>query len=198
MQANAVQEVAPGLRVWSYEDPQVKCLLSCTAYRQGDSWWLIDPLALGPAVWGQTFSSEKVSGIFLTNANHARASLFYRDQFGCDLWASAETQEHIEIEVDHSLSEGQVCGGLKVRLIPGGGPGETAFLAPEGYLILGDAVINLRSTGLALLPDKYCANAERNRESLRFLLAENFHLVTFAHGNPLRDRARDQLADLLG
>ncbi len=81
--------------------------------------------------------------------------------------------------------------------LPGGGPGETAFLAPEGYLFLGDAVINLESHGLALLPKKYCRNERENRASLQKLLDSEFSIVSFAHGTPLRRQAKERLRALL-
>ncbi|HEY8964801.1 MAG TPA: hypothetical protein VIM58_00040, partial [Candidatus Methylacidiphilales bacterium] len=83
--------------------------------------------------------------------------------------------------------------------VPGGGPGETAFHAPDdgGLLFLGDAVIHLEETGLALLPKKYCADDKALRASLKQLLQLDFSLITFAHGTPLRVQAKERLRLLL-
>jgi glyoxylase-like metal-dependent hydrolase (beta-lactamase superfamily II) len=87
--------------------------------------------------------------------------------------------------------------GLQALPIPGAVAGETAYLTPEGYLFLGDAVINLESHGLALLPDKYCRDPRQNRLSLKTLLDYEFSIVTFAHGLPLRQQAKERLRALL-
>ena len=65
-------------------------------------------------------------------------------------------------------------------------------------LALGDAVINLDSEkGLELLPDKYCDDPRENRRSLEKLLALDFHILTFAHGLPVTQRAKEKLRALL-
>ena len=71
-------------------------------------------------------------------------------------------------------------------------------------MVLGDAVINTSAesgagpaAGLEFLPDKYCADAEQNRASLRKLLDFDFHTLTFAHGAPVTARAKEKLSALL-
>jgi hypothetical protein len=65
-------------------------------------------------------------------------------------------------------------------------------------MIVGDAVIHLDSEkGLEFLPDKYCADAEQNRASLRKLLNFDFRFLTFAHGMPVTSRAKGKWSALL-
>jgi hypothetical protein len=65
-------------------------------------------------------------------------------------------------------------------------------------MTLGDAVLNLEPVkGLELLPAKYAIDPRQNRQSLRNLLDFDFHTLTFAHGSPVTERARDKLKALL-
>ncbi len=103
-----------------------------------------------------------------------------------------------ELKPDVTLLPGELLYGILAIPIPGATPGETAFYSKTGVMILGDAIINLSTeTGLEFLPDKYCANAEQNRASLRKLLEFDFHTLTMAHGAPVTAKAREKLSALL-
>jgi glyoxylase-like metal-dependent hydrolase (beta-lactamase superfamily II) len=195
--AQEFERVADGLLFWQAYDPSVKCDLSSVAYRGLDGWVLIDPIPLAPAAWAEAFAEEKPKRIAVTNANHARAVTEYRQKYGCPVMASPLAAEELEVSVDEFLTTARHPSGLQSIFIPGATRGETAYLSPEGYLLLGDAVIHLDSTGLALLPAKYCHDARQNRDSLKTLLDYEFSIVTFAHGLPLRQQAKSRLAQLL-
>ena len=194
--AESVQEVAPGLLHWAAYSPAVKTELSSAAWKSPEGWVLVDPIRLADDAWAEGFGAERPVAIVLTNGNHDRAVAHYRDRFGIPVHAAPEAEEPLGLKVDAAVSGGAVHG-LQVIPIPGGGPGETAFLSPEGYLFLGDAVINLESGGLALLPKKYCRNERESRASFRKLLDSDFSLVSFAHGTPLRRQAKERLRALL-
>lgn len=195
--AQECEQVADGLLFWQAYDPSVKCDLSSVAYRGPLGWVLIDPIPLAQTAWVEAFADEKPTHIALTNANHARAAEEYRGKYACPVIASPLAAEELEIPVDETLTAAPHPCGLQPIFIPGATRGETAYLTKEGYLLLGDAVIHLDSTGLALLPSKYSHDAQQNRDSLKTLLDYEFSIVTFAHGLPLRQRAKSRLAELL-
>ena len=85
---------------------------------------------------------------------------------------------------------------LLVVPLPSAGLGEIALVA-EGVICLGDAVINLASHGFSLLPAKYCVNPRLLPNDLRKLLSYEFRILTFAHGDPLVEHARERLQQLL-
>jgi len=195
--ASEAETVTPWMLYWSAYAPAVKCDLSCAAYRSAEGWVLIDPIALSPEGWAEAFGEEKPVAVFLTNGNHDRAAEAYRKQWKIPVYAAPEAAEELELRPDFLFGETEELHGLKVIPIPGATRGETAFLSPEGGLFLGDAVINLESHGLALLPKKYCWNEAESLSSLKKLLDYEFSIVSFAHGIPLRTQAKERLRALL-
>jgi len=63
--------------------------------------------------------------------------------------------------------------------------------------VLGDAVVNLKGRGLELLPDKYCTDPKRLRESLRVVVAGGWERMLMAHGEPLGSEAARRLGEVL-
>jgi hypothetical protein len=191
--ATEIHRLTPTLAWWSAYEPAVKCDLTSHALHTPEGLVLIDPIALahpkdlgGPPI-----------AILLTNANHARAAHWWREQTGARILAPADALPDLEITPDATLEDGALTpGGLRAIRLPGGPPGETAYLS-DGLCCLGDALIHLESHGFALLPDKYCADAVLLRTSLRKLLSYHLHILTFAHGAPLVDHVRERLASLL-
>ncbi len=194
--AASAQEVAPGLLHWSAFSPEVKTELTCAAYRGPDGWVVVDPVQLSGGAWEEETGGEAPVAAFLTSGNHARAAAWYRERYGVAVHASAEAAADAGLGSDFVPAEG-TAHGLAAIPLPGAAAGETAFLSAEGYLFLGDAVINLEGDGLALLPKKYCRSEAENRASLRKLLDYDFSIVSFAHGTPLRSRAKERLRALL-
>jgi hypothetical protein len=58
-------------------------------------------------------------------------------------------------------------------------------------------VIHFGSPGFSLLPAKYCADPGGLANDLRKLLSYDFHILTFAHGEPIVQQARERLQKLL-
>ena len=182
--ASEAERVTPWMLYWSAYAPAVKCDLSCAAYRSAEG-------------WAEAFGEETPVAIFLTSGNHDRAAEAYRKKWKLPVYASPEAAEELELRPDVLFGEAEVVHGLRVVPIPGATRGETAFISPEGGLFLGDAVINLESHGLALLPKKYCWNEAEGLTSLKKLLDYDFSIVSFAHGIPLRTQAKERLRALL-
>lgn len=185
-----------GVSVWSEYDPETKVDLSCSAVATPLGLVLIDPILLAGEALAQIAARSAPIAILLTNGNHERASHELAARFGIEIWAPAGARG--ELEADFWFVGGQpLPGGARAVPLPGFGPAETAYqFASRDLLVLGDAVINLDSTGLALLPDKYCEDPAAAREAIRTLESVAFDHAVFAHGEPLIGGAAARLSRL--
>jgi glyoxylase-like metal-dependent hydrolase (beta-lactamase superfamily II) len=196
--ADEFQALSDTLCHWSVYDPAVRCEIGCTALKLPSGWVVIDPVPLAEAAWKELLAMAPLRAILLTNGNHVRDTLALRAQHRVPVVTAADTRRDIaELRPDVTLLPGELLYGIMAIAIPGATPGETAFYSKTGVMILGDAVINTSpEAGLEFLPDKYCANAEQNRASLRKLLDFDFHTLTLAHGAPVTTRAKEKLGAL--
>jgi glyoxylase-like metal-dependent hydrolase (beta-lactamase superfamily II) len=195
--ADEFQTITPRVFSWQAYDPRVKCDLSSVALQTTDGLVLVDPIPLRDEALDELTRGRPVRAILLTSGNHERAAESYRKRFNVPVWASEEAARSVEITVDHSFKKGELApGGMSVVELFAAGPGEVALVG-DGLVCLGDAVINLASHGFSLLPAKYCVNSRLLPNDLRKLLSYEFRILTFAHGDPLIEHARERLQQLL-
>ena len=195
--ATEVHPVAPGVWVWSAYDSTVKCDLWSTGLVTPGGLVLIDPIDLAPSAFAELTNQAKPCAIVLTSGNHGRAAEALRARYDIPIWAPSAAAGDLPFRPDHEFTEAdQVAGEIRATAIASAGPGEVALLR-EGVLCLGDAVINFGSAGFSLLPAKYCAAPDELPNDLRKLLSYDFHILTFAHGDPIVQHARDRLQKLL-
>lgn len=194
--ANTIQSITPSLFAWQAYEPEVKCDLSSCAIETDEGLIIVDPIDLSPTAFEMLIAGRKPGAIILTNGNHARAAEKFRTRLHVKVFAALDA-DGLDLIPDAWLINGQIApGGMQVITLPGSGPGEIALVG-RGIACIGDAVIHLPPEGLRLLPDKYCADAALNRESLRKLLSCDFRVMTFAHGAPLVESAHTRLEELL-
>jgi hypothetical protein len=197
--SKSLQNIAPGVWSWHAYDADVRTDLFSTAVVAETGLVLVDPIRLCEAGMEELALHRPVAAIVLTNENHTRAALWFRGRFGAPIFAHPEALGSLTVAVDGMLGEARsLAGNLKVLEISGAVSGEIALLHPGGSLHIGDAVVNLESTGLAPLPDKYCVDPGRLKESLRALPVEGVDLVTFAHGPALCQEGGRKLRALFG
>ena len=96
--------------------------------------------------------------------------------------------------VDRRLREGDTVAGFAVLEVPGHSAGHVAYWREsDRVLVLGDVLNNMNVvTGLRGLYEPkraFTPDPERNRESIRRVVALAPELVCFGHGPPLRDPA---------
>lgn len=208
MQAAAEYDLFPldapsdaALACWHAYDPASKVELHSTALRAGERWYFVDPIPLAPAALEELLAGAVPAGIFLTNANHARAAEKFRRQFHIPIHAHAEAVAGLALAVDVKIpAAGSAVGDVFEALpMPGAAAGELAWFhaGGGGVIILGDALIDLPGYGFTFLPAKYCADPRRLRHSLRELLAREFGVLALAHGEPITAGAHRRLAALL-
>lgn len=196
--ADEVQQVRDGLWCWQRFQPSVKVDCTSTAIRVGTQLAFIDPIPLAAEALAEITSQAEPAAIVVTNGNHDRAVAQLRSQFKIPVIAHAAAVAELGFAVDRTVSdEEEVLDGLRVITLPGAGAGEIALHDARGWLMLGDALINLEPDGLALLPEKYCIDAAELRRSLRKLLRFPSEVLTFAHGLPLVSRVGPRLQALL-
>ena len=196
--AAEIQQVAEDLYFWQAYEPAVKCDLSSCALIVGGRLLLIDPIPLAKAALAELAAAAAPALIILTNGNHARAAVEYRDRWQIPIAAHADATVDLGLAPDQFLADGgRLLDTVSAIALPGAGPGEIALHSASGILCMGDALINLEPDGLTVLPDKYCADAKLLRASLRKRLPRDARVLTFAHGVPLVTAARTRLDTLL-
>ena len=197
--ADEFQAVDDTLYHWSFFAPNLKCEIGCTALKLSGGLVVIDPVPLTEPAWEELLAIAPLRAILLTSGNHVRDAVSLRKLHPVPVVTAPDTRHDItELKPDVILLPNEMLYGIMAIPIPGATPGETAFHANTGVVVLGDAVINTNlETGLEFLPDKYCFDAEQNRASLNKLLSLDFHTLTFAHGAPVTSNAKEKLAALL-
>lgn len=197
--ADRAERVADGVWTWTVTDDRIGGAPSTTVAVEADpgSLVLVNPLRLEPRELDRIGG---VAALVLTGPSHVRAAPHYRDLTGAPLWAPAAMARE-DLDPDETFGDGdELPGGLRAIALPGPSDAETAFHLPRGggVLILGDALTNIpASGGLHVLPAPHNPDVARTRRSCLRLLGLNFDLVLFAHGEPLRDGAKERLREAI-
>jgi hypothetical protein len=198
--AQEVDEVSPGIFVWQAYDSKVKADLFPTALETQAGTYVVDPIPLGSDGLLSLRAHRKAAGIFVTNANHARAAAEFAKTFSIPLYVHDELRGSPDFRQATGLQDGEVFSrGLTAVAIDGGPAGEIAlhYNNNGGTMIVGDALINFEPHGFGLLPAKYCLDANLMRRSLGKLLDYAFERMLFAHGTPILSGARVRVEQLL-
>jgi len=198
--AQEVEPVVPGTSIWRVYEPAVKAELFSTTFTTDLGAYLVDPIPLATDALADLRSSGRTIGIFVTNANHGRASAQFALEFSVPIYVHQSLQEMKEFAGAIGVCDGQILlGGPTAIAIDGGAGGEMALHRAQdgGTMMMGDALINFEPSGFALLPAKYCLDAKLMRRSLRKLLDYSFERILFAHGTPILSRARARVEQLL-
>ena len=147
-------QITHDLFIWHGYNPECKTDCSSTAIRTPDGFVLIDPVRLEEQAIERMVGEDGVVSVLLTNGNHLRGSLYEKERLDVPIYAPEGAQQ--DVPADYLVKDGElIFQTLKAIGLPGGGSGETAYLAPD-VLVIGDALTNL--DGLQILPDKYCTN----------------------------------------
>ena len=188
--ADNLSELVPGVWTWSAYGPEVKVDLSSCAIRSDEGLIIVDPINLDEKGMSALSNAGHWHSVVLTNANHARQSEIFRERYGVPILAHPDAAMELEIPVDGVVMAGEFVGGsIQVLDLSGAGVGEIALYHPAGRIHFGDAVVNLESTGLSLLPEKYCSDLERLKKGIRALKRCRAEIMTFAHGAPVVEPA---------
>jgi hypothetical protein len=160
----------------------------------------VDPLKPTALVVKKLDRLGEPVAILLTNANHDRDADWFRKRYGVQIYAHEKAQGDCDTNLDVLvLDDEQLPGDIQAIYLDGVSAGCVAFHSRQagGILMIGDAVLNLPTKGLALLPDQYLDNRKLALRSLQKLAHFDFRVVTFAHGNPLMEDAKKQISVFL-
>jgi glyoxylase-like metal-dependent hydrolase (beta-lactamase superfamily II) len=195
--ATEIHHISPQLSIWHAYDRTAKVELFSTAVLTDNGVTLIDPIALSDPAEQELDELGRIASIILTNVNHVRAAISFRERYATPIFASAELRK--EVEDAHALRDAAAAHKLRIIPINGAAPGELALHDPRdsGTVIIGDALINFDPYGFTLLPRKYCLNQKIMIRCLHHLLDFEFRRLLFAHGAPITMRAREKLQSLL-
>jgi hypothetical protein len=194
-----MREAAPGIWHWKAVHPELGIPVS--------SYWLprlrvlLDPLDVPEDVDG-------VEQVILSNRLHRRDALAARDRFGAvlrvprpgmDAYAGDDPIEPYDFE--QPLLGGAIVPHRVTELWPDDG----ALHVPElRALAIADSVIgDGDSPGLDFVPEQFMDDPEAEKRSIRAGLARlaaelDFDHLLLAHGDPVRDDGRRQLAEFAG
>jgi hypothetical protein len=198
--AQDVDQVSPGIFVWQVYNGKIKADLFSTALETRAGTYVVDPIPLSPDGMLRLCAHRKTGGIFVTNANHARAAAEFAKTFSTPIYVHDELRGSPDFRQATGVQDGEMFSrGLTAIAINGGAAGETALHYDDngGTMVLGDALINFEPHGFGLLPAKYCLNRNLMRRSLRKLLDYAFERMLFAHGTPILTGARARVEQLL-
>lgn len=197
--AKSFEILSDHLVFWSVYDPSIKTDMSSCGVRTPDGWYLIDPAPIEPAALESLPQTNKVAAILLTNENHERFSGELSRAKNCPVWGQESLREGLDVKASHYFKDNHFWSDcIQAVCIPGASKSETAFYVSSlKLLVIGDALINLKETGFAFLPDKYCQDCKLAKSSLEVLLKLQFDVIMFAHGRPLVVDVEHQLQRLL-
>jgi glyoxylase-like metal-dependent hydrolase (beta-lactamase superfamily II) len=195
--ASSIQVILPGVFHWSAYSPEHKVELSAHAVQHGPDFLLFDPIAVSAEVldW---FPPAALTAIVLTNGNHLRDAAIWRERFQTPIFATPDAG--LDPGMVQALTTDPLpFAGWKAVHLPGGPPGEHAYILPSRSLaVFGDALVNLPGRGLEVLPARYCQDQARLRTALRELtLDKSWTTAVFAHGTPLIEDARARISGVL-
>jgi metallo-beta-lactamase superfamily protein len=186
-------QITNDLFIWHGYNPDCKTECSSTAIRTPEGFILIDPIRLEEQAIERMVGDDKVGALLLTNGNHLRGSLYEKERLDVPIYAPEGAQQ--EVSADYFVRDGELLfQTLKAIALPGGGSGETAYLAGNS-LIVGDALTNLN--GPQVLPEKYCADLPLLLQSLRDLRSFSFDILCFGHGLPILERAKEKALEIV-
>lgn len=179
------EEVVPRVYRWNYYSSRHKVDLTSHAIFINDCWFIFDPLFAG-----SFFDPDYPGVILLTNENHERQSSITHAVTGYSILASPDISFSVHPFPSCSFhSSGLFSDFWEAFPLDGGPMGETLFFHRQsGILVIGDAIINLPSRCLEVLPEKYCRDQlllMRCLQRWNDQFGSLVNLALFAHGTPI-------------
>ena len=193
------KEVTTDLYTASVYDESIKSVMTTHVLVNASRLVLIDPIELNDRDLEELGKYGVLESICLTTESHLRFAKQLREKFNVRVFIHSASSPEIRKEADKTFSDLDLLpGDLTAIHIPGVKPSETAFFLDRdgGVMIVGDAVTHLEDD-VEFLPDKYCADPQRNRESLKKLLVYEFKTLCFGHGEPFKGYPKAALRNLL-
>jgi hypothetical protein len=197
LRATELHHISPYLSIWHAFDRAAKTELFSTAVIGDDGTIVIDPIALTDVAEQELNECGRIESIILTNVNHVRAAISFRERYSAPIFAAIELSK--EVPNAQAVNDAAAIHNLRIIGLDGAARGELAVHDPRdgGSVVVGDALINFDPYGFTVLPKKYCLNQKVMIGCLHRLLDLEFQRLLFAHGTPITVRAPERLQSLL-
>ena len=162
---------------------------------------VIDPVAISDSDLSQLIELGGAAVIVATNRDHARMSVFFREQTGAEVLAHEDDVASFSFAIDRQIVDGEelVPGMEVVHLRHGKSPGEIALVWPElRAAFISDLVWGGPSGAFSFLPDEKLADPPRAALELRKLLAyPEIDTILVGDGHSIFGNARERLLECL-
>jgi glyoxylase-like metal-dependent hydrolase (beta-lactamase superfamily II) len=185
-------QVVPGLWSWSVFSEEKQMNFNGYTVQLPSGLAIIDPPSATPKILSDIGSLAQPSVIILSNRDHERESLLFREYFSIPVAIHAFDAPLLTFAPEIQLSDRQLfLDAIEIIHLPNQkSPGESAlYFKAMGVLILGDALIGKPSGQLNLLPvDKY-QDIAIARQSLKKLLTLDFEYLLLGDGESILSNA---------
>lgn len=162
---------------------------------------LIDPVAISEADLDELQNLGGAAIIVATNRDHARMSVFFKEQTGAEVVAHEEDAASFSFTIDRAVVHGEeIVPGMEVlHLRYGKSPGEIALVWPDlRAAFISDLVWGGPSGSLSFLPDEILADPPRAALELRKLLAyPQIETILVGDGDSIFGNGRERLLECL-
>ncbi|MCS6287266.1 MAG: hypothetical protein H8K08_17760 [Nitrospira sp.] len=192
-----MKNILPGIWQWSWFSEEKQIDFNGLFLTVGEHKILVDP----PPMTGEASAVVRRNGpvdyIIVTNRDHVRESVAYREEFRCQLHVPELDAPQMELTPTKTYKDGELLvGGIwAIQLKDQKSPGESALFIPQrqGVLILGDALIGKPAGALSMLPAEKYADRERAKDALRRLLKYQFDSALVGDGASIMTGAKPVL-----
>jgi glyoxylase-like metal-dependent hydrolase (beta-lactamase superfamily II) len=194
-----MNEIAPGIFHWTVEHPDIH--IEVSSHYVAPARLLIDPLEPAEGMGFFDGLGEPPSQVVLTSGLHWRHADRFRDRYGASVRAPAAAARRYQggDRVFEPYEDGEeLAPGVTAIEVGGIAPDDFALHIEHGAgaLAIADAVIRYGGE-IGFVPDNLWddprAEQAAVRDSLRGLLARDFDILLFAHGEPLPEGGRAAL-----
>ena len=195
------KEVLPNIFSWSHFSPEKGYLFNGYYVVTKEGAFLIDPPIPSAKVWREIAKRQPPKAIYLTNKDHTRRSVEFREKYLAPIWIHEADRPLADAPIDHIYTDGETLhGGFQViHLSHSKSPGESAFWLPweKGVIFLGDALIGHPTGELHLLPPPKIPNPIQAKQGLKKLLHYSFDALLVGDGESIVEGGKQALTKFL-
>ncbi|MEA3210138.1 MAG: hypothetical protein QOE70_3195 [Chthoniobacter sp.] len=204
-----MREILTGVFTWGATYADRPWDLNGYAIQLDEGTVLVDPPAPDKDGWPAFDALKPITKIILTNRDHVREAVLFRERYGARLVAGAdEVAQLAPLAIDEAVRDRDLIAGvLRVIHLPGKSPGEIGLYFDHvhhavsrelgGILLLGDALIGHPPGALGLIPEHKLDDPARLKQSLRKLLDYDFELLLLCDGQSVLSGSKRKVAEFL-
>jgi glyoxylase-like metal-dependent hydrolase (beta-lactamase superfamily II) len=194
-----MREIVPDVQTWSVFAPDKGYAFNGYALATEGGTILIDPPEPTDDGWGAVDLLEPFAGVWITNRNHSRAAVPFRERYGITVYAHEADADRLEAGADATVrGDERLPGDIQLIHVPGKSPGEIAFHLPRSRaLVVGDVVIGVPAGELSTYPDKVIDDRAELLRSAAKLLEYDFDALLLCDGEPLTSGGKEKLREFV-